>query len=151
MNLSSNNYLLASCLDKARQLNKELANIYVKGDNKYLRDLDHAIEMLNNYQAPVPFDKNKNKNNNNNNYNNTTQQWQRVAFTQATPGLDSKTHNNITCNQCKKRGHYTNQCPKSNNTTNVNTTDNNNNNEATKRQQDDETSQPSIQEGTRHL
>ena len=53
------NFLMSSNLDKAQQLNKELANDYAKGDNKYPENSEKAVEMLANYRAPVAFNKNK--------------------------------------------------------------------------------------------
>ena len=53
------NFLMSTNLDKVQQLNKELANDYAKGDNKYPENLEKAVEMLANYRAPVAFNKNK--------------------------------------------------------------------------------------------
>ena len=61
--LIGNNHPPASGLDNSRKLNEELANNCAKGNDKCPKDLDHAIEMLNNYRAPVPCDKNKIENN----------------------------------------------------------------------------------------
>ena len=147
--LTGHNYLQASSLDKAKQLCKELSNKCALGDDKYPKDLDHVIDMLNRHRAPIPFDKTKNKNNKNN--DNDTQQ-NRVAFTQATPEFDRKTFDNITCNKCKKKGHYTNQCPDLHNTSNVNATDDNNDNNNQEPPPEDKTSQTgSTQQGTGHL
>ena len=149
--LIGHNYIEASSLDKANQLSKELSNDYAMGDDKYPKDLDQAIDMLNRYRAPIPFDRNKNKRNRNTDNNNNND---RVAFTQVTPGLDGKTFNHITCNKCKKKGHYANQCPelRTNNTSNINATDDNNNNETNEEPSaEEEASQSgSIQQATQH-
>ena len=149
--LTGHNYIEASSLDKANQPSKELSNDHAMGDDRYPKDLDHAIDMLNRYRAPMPFDRNKNKRNRNTDNNNNND---RVAFTQVTPGLDGKTFNHITCNKCKKKGHCANQCPelRTNNTSNINATDDNNNNEtAEEPPAEEEASQSgSIQQATQH-
>ena len=89
-----------------------MANNYAKGDNKYPENLEKAVEMLANYRAPVAFNKNK--------YNKTREnevKRERVGFVQATPGRDGSMHSHITCNKCKKKGHYANQCPGDNGST----------------------------------
>lgn len=42
---------------------------------------------------------------------------EQVGFVQANPGQDGSMHSHITCNKCKKKGHYTNQCPGDNGST----------------------------------
>ena len=104
-------FLMSSNLDKARQLNKELTNDYAKGDNKYPENLEKAVEMLENYRAPVAF---------NNKYNKTRDNCvkrEQVGFLQATPEQDGSIHSHITCNKCKKKEHYANQCPGDNGST----------------------------------
>ena len=109
-------YLMGCSSNKAKELRKELANDHAKGNNKYPKDLETAVEMVTNYRGSggpnlQKRQEHRSASNKNNNNHNPNIMKESIGFVQVVAGKDGQTHPKIDCYHCNKKGHYANQCP----------------------------------------
>jgi hypothetical protein len=107
----------------------DLANQQTRGNDQYPTDLTLAYSMLVNYHAPVPGRNQQNNNQINGHvptvpanhpsvptdigahtFAQAVTRPSSITSTKAVPGTDGILHDNITCFNCNKKGHYASYC-----------------------------------------
>ena len=114
-------FLMGCSTSKSLELKKELQNDHAKGDNKYPKNLEKAVEMVSNYKGSSNIPQRRREQDQQSTSNDT--QRESVGFAQVVAGRDGRSHPRIECHNCHKKGHYANQCPDG--TTNTQTNQNN--------------------------